>query len=135
MATEAPSIVGARAEFAVATGLIRAGYDVFAPVFNAHSRIDLIAFRESAPIKVQVKTSRLAHGAVCFWTCSNTKHVRLDYRDDADAFGVYSPALGLVYLVPVRDVPLRQATLRLEPAKNNQKAKVRWAANYLIGPP
>jgi hypothetical protein len=135
MATEAPSIVGARAELAVATGLIRAGYDVFAPVFNAHSRIDLIACRDSVPIKVQVKTSRLERGAVCFWTCSNTKHVRLDYRNDADAFGVYSPDLVLVYLVPVLEVPLRQASLRLDPAKNNQKVNVRWAADYLVGPP
>jgi hypothetical protein len=132
---ETPSIIGARAELAVATGLIRGGYDVFTPCFNAHSRIDLIACGDAAPMKVQVKTSHLKRGAVCFWTCSNTKHVRQHYRDDVDAFGVYSPELGLVYLVPVDEVPLREASLRLEPARNNQRAKIRWAADYLIGPP
>ena len=105
------------------------------PFFNAHSRIDLIACADAAPIRVQVKTSRLERGAVFFWTCSNTKHVRQHYRGDVDAFGVYSPDLGLVHLVPVDAVPLRKAALRLEPTRNNQRAKIRWAAEYLIGPP
>ncbi len=120
---------------AVATGLRKAGYDVYTPFFCAHTRIDLVACRESQVMRIQVKTSQLVGGAVGFWTCSNSKHVRLDYRKDVDAFGVYSPDLDLVYLVPVDDVPLRRGHLRIDPTRNNQSSKIRWAADYLVGPP
>ena len=93
MALEAPSVVGSRAELAVATGLLRRGYDVFTPFFNAHSRVDLVACDGGPALKLQVKTSRVVDGAVGFWTCSNSKGVRQDYRGQIDAFGVYSPEL------------------------------------------
>jgi len=38
-------------------------------------------------------------------------------------------------LVPVDQAPVRGCCLRLEPARNNQQAGIRWAVDYLIGPP
>ena len=37
MVAEAPSVIGARAELAVATALWKRGIDVYLPFFNAHS--------------------------------------------------------------------------------------------------
>jgi hypothetical protein len=129
-----PSLVGARAELAVATGLLRAGYDVYTPFFSAHSRVDLVACRSSEVLRLQVKNGRVKSGAVQFRTCSNTGQVHVDYRGEVDAFGVYCPELGLVYLVPIDAVPLRDARLRLEPARNGQHRGVRWAEDYCVGP-
>lgn len=56
----------------------------------------------------------------------------MDYREDVDFFGVYCHDRGEVYLVPVMDVPLRGAHLRLEPARNGQQSGVRWASQYLL---
>lgn len=135
MATVTPSVIGARAEMAVASGLQRAGMDVFVPVFAAHARVDIIASGSSGLLRLQCKTARLVQGALFFRTCSNTSNIPLDYRDQIDSFGVYSPELDSVYLVPVDDVSIRGCHLRVEPTRNGQRAGIRWARDYLIGPP
>lgn len=135
MATEAPSVIGARAELAVASALWKSGMEVYLPFFGAHSRVDLVASSSSELLRVQCKTSRVIDGVVYFRTCSLTANVHVDYRGQIDAFGVFSPALDLVYLVPVDDAPLQACHLRLEPTRNNQSTNVRWASDYLVGPP
>lgn len=109
--------------------------DVFLPVCGAHSRIDVVVERAGEILRIQVKTSIVKDGVVSFRTCSNTANRPLDYRGQIDAFGVYSPELDLVYLVPVDLAPLRACHLRLDATRNNQSSKIRWAADYLIGPP
>jgi hypothetical protein len=128
-----PSEVGAQAELAIASALVGSGRRVYLPFFGPDSRTDLVFEDEAGFHRVQCKTSRLVGGALVFATCSNTKQVRKDYRGQIDLFGVYSPDLGAVFLVPVADVPPRAATLRLEPARNGQTAGVRWARDYLVG--
>ena len=117
------------------SALQRAGMGVFIPICGAHSRTDLVVERGGALLKVQVKTCRLGTGLLVFPACSHTGNVSESYHGQVDAFAAYSPDLDLVYLVPIVDVPLRLCTLRLEPPKNNQSARIRWAADYLIGPP
>ena len=109
--------------------------EVFVPICGAHSRTDLVIARGDELQRVQVKTGRLGQGFLMFPVCSHTGNVAADYHGQVDEFGVYSPDLDLVYLVPVTEVPSRACHLRLEPARNNQASKVRWAADYLIGPP
>lgn len=129
-------MIGARAEMAVASALQRSGMEVFAPLFAAHSRIDLIAADPPMRlVRVQCKTARLTGDVLFFRTCSNTANLPVDYRDEIDAFGVYSPDLNEVYLVPVGEVSIRGCHLRLAPARNGQRTGVRWAADYLVGPP
>jgi hypothetical protein len=135
MARVAPSIVGARSEMAVMSAVQRAGMDVFVPICGAHSRTDLVIARQAELLKVQVKTCRLGDGLLVFPACSHTGNVNESYHGQVDAFAAYSPDLDLVYLVPIEDVPSRLCTLRLEPARNNQASKIRWAADYLVGPP
>jgi hypothetical protein len=107
---------------------------VYLPLFNAHSRVDLLYEAESGELRrVQCKTAHIEDNTVSFWTCSNTGGVRRTYYDDADDFGVYCPANEAVYLVPVNEVPPRNARLRLAPPRSNQTQGIRWAASYLIG--
>ncbi len=120
---------------AVAAALHHAGWEVFTPLFAPHSRVDLIALGAGRVVRVQCKTSRSAQGALFFRTCSNTANVPLDYRNEIDAFGVYSPDLDRVYLVPVGQVGIRGCHLRVDAPRNGQRAGVRWAADYLVGPP
>lgn len=131
----APSMVGARAEMAVSAALHRAGWDVFVPLFSAHSRIDLVIGRGPEVVRVQCKTSTISAGAVRFRVCSNTRNVPLDYVGQIDCFGVYSPHLDRVYLVPIEAVPSRVGSLRIEPTRNGQATGIRWAADYEIGRP
>ena len=128
-----PSQVGARAERAVAFALEAAGKRVYLPLFLPDSRVDLVFEDEDGLHRVQCKTSRLRGDVVAFATCSNTKHVRKDYRGEVDLFGVYSPELDQVFMVPVGDVPLRLGHLRLRPARNGQARGIRWANDYALG--
>ena len=119
---------------AVSAVLHAAGWDVFVPLFGAHSRIDLVIGRGSEILRVQCKTSRISAGAVRFRACSNTSNVPLDYVGQIDAFGVYSPELDRVYLVPIDVVPSRAGCLRIEAARNGQSVGIRWASDYEVGP-
>lgn len=134
-ATVTPSGIGARAEAAVASALVRAGKSVFLPAFAAHDRIDLIYMDATRVVRVQCKTSRLVGEVLRFRTCSNTANRPRTYDGEIDAFGVYSPTTGLVYLVPADDVPDRVCHLRLAPARNGQTRGLRWADDYVLGPP
>jgi hypothetical protein len=130
-----PSEIGARAEAAVATALITAGKEVYVPLFAAHSRVDLVFVDGNGFHRVQCKSSRIVNMVLMFRTCSNTNRTHKDYRGQIDFFGVYSPQLDRVFLVPVDDVPIRDGFLRLEPARNGQQKGVRWARDYILGPP
>ena len=130
-----PSIIGARAEAAVASALVRSGYAVFLPAFAAHDRVDLMYLGGAGPRRVQCKSARLYRGALMFKTCSYTANVPRGYTDQVDEFGVFAPDTGLVYLVPAVDLPNRSCTLRVDPTINGQCVGIRWASAYLLGPP
>jgi hypothetical protein len=60
--------------------------------------------------------------------------IKRTYEDDVDYFGVHCRHTNGVYLIPIADIPLRRcAALRVEPTKNNQSLRVRWARDYEIG--
>jgi hypothetical protein len=62
--------------------------------------------------------------------------VSRDYHGEIDYFAVYCPETRRAYLIPIEDLPLRrQGALRVDPARNGQKRRIRLAANYEIGPP
>jgi len=50
----------------------------------------------------------------------------------ADIFGVYFPPDGSVYLVPIQAVARFEGRLRLTPTRNNQRRRVREAADFEI---
>lgn len=134
MGDNAPSIVGSVAEREVAYQLTRAGWDVFLPAFASHARVDLVAVQGSRVLRVQCKTSRLAKDVVSFATCSNTGNEPRCYDGEVDAFGVYSPELDKVFLVPIDGMPTRRCHLRIGPALNGQRRGIRYADDYEVTP-
>jgi hypothetical protein len=115
------------------------GFDVLIP-FGENTRYDLAIDNGESLARVQCKTGRLYNGAVVWNTCSsyahhpNPKPKKLDYHGEIEYFGVYCRETGSVYLVPIQDVPvMRQASIRVEPARNGQRKFVREADPYEIG--
>jgi hypothetical protein len=108
---------------------------LFLPAFDTQSRVDLVYAADGRLVRVQCKSARLIGGIIQFRTCSNTLNTPRSYAGEIDEFGVYSPDTGLVYLVPADGVPSRACALRLSPARNGQSTGIRWAGDYLLGPP
>src|SRR2546428_6444493 len=85
------------------------GYDLAYFVTEEHQNFGFFVHRESYLVRVQVKTARLVQGgdAMDFNTVSTVSAKRgnrkNNYIGKAEYFGVYSPDLGKVYLVPVAD--------------------------------
>jgi hypothetical protein len=112
-----PSQIGERAEAAVLAALVAAGRQVLLP-FGGQRRYDLAYEEEGRLIRVQCKSGRERKGAIVFRTHSVGRGPPLNYRQDADVFGVYCHDRREVYLVPVSDVPQSGAHLRLSHARN-----------------
>jgi len=134
-----PKDVGDRTTLAVMVALRTTGYVVLIP-FGENTRYDLVIQSGRDFYRVQCKTGRLREGAVRFNVCSSYGHhlrpgrSRRDYQGQVDYFGVHCLDTGGIYLVPIADLPVRsQAALRVAPSRNNQRAKVRMAADYEIG--
>jgi hypothetical protein len=128
-----PSEIGERTEAAVLAALVCSGRDVLLPF--GQRRYDLAYEEQGRLVKVQCKTGWLRNGTIEFRTQSLVRGSVRDYRADVDLFGVYCHDLGAVYMVPVDDVPNRsRASLRLNPPRNGQRSKIRWASTYLLTP-
>lgn len=119
-------------------GLVRAGFTVYLP-FGENTRCDLIADDGMRLLRVQCRTGRLQMGSVVFRTCSSYAHhpnprdLRRDYHGQVGASGVHCRETGVVYLVPIDDLPVRtMAALRVDPPRNNQVERVRFAARYEV---
>lgn len=126
--------LGAFAEAKVMTKFIEVGFEVLKP-FKQHQRYDLCIEVNGYFYRVQVKVARLDRGDTVLTFSSSTQHadaVREGYRLDVDYFGVFSPDLDKVYLIPVSDVTDTETYLRLTPTENNQEANVRWAEDYVL---
>lgn len=126
-----PSEIGERAEAVVLAALAGAGKHVLLP-FGGQRRYDLAYEEAGRLVKVQVKSGRERKGAIIFRTHSVGRGPPMDYREDVDFFGVYCHDRREVYLVPVGDVPPRDAHLRLNPPRNGQQSGIRWASQYLL---
>jgi hypothetical protein len=89
-------------------------------------------------LRVQCKSGRLRKGAVVFYPTSVDSRskpgtcIRKGYAGEVDYFGVYCPELNKCYLVPIGHTTSNECSLRVEPPKNGQKTRIRWAANYEI---
>ena len=130
-----PDARGSNAEAQALAALVRAGKRVLIPWGN--QRYDLALDQDGSLSWIQVKSGWLKRGAICFNTASLAYHIGAGahtYVGEIDAFAVYCPQTGKVYLVPIQDVPVgRQASLRVEQAANGQAQGMRWAKDYEIG--
>jgi hypothetical protein len=125
------SAVGSRTEGIVLAALMRAGRVVLLPFGSGH-RYDLAVDDDGRLVRIQCKTARYQDGCViCAVHSDRRDRTKITYRGDADAFGVYCPALDSVYIVPVEDVPkTSEGRLRVDRPRNRQNGAVRWAAAY-----
>lgn len=131
---------GEASECAILARLVYLGHKCLIPWGHDH-RYDIAIDNDGVLVRVQCKTARFnaVQGNLKFNTVityarvGGKPHLRKGYKGEADYFGVYSPDLGKVYLVPVEDMPGGgEATLRLYATKNNQQKGIRWAKDYEI---
>ena len=134
-----PKDIGDRSTLAILSVLCELGWGAYMP-FGENTRIDLILERGDELARVQCKTGRLRGTAIIFAVCStyghhrNPRAVTRTYAGQIDYFAVYCPETQGVYLVPIGDVATKsKAHLRIAPSRNNQRARVRFAADYEIG--
>jgi hypothetical protein len=128
-----PVDIGQRSEAAILAALVQRGFTVLEP-FGVNHRYDLVIDTPSGFIRAQCKTGRIRDGVILFATRStraNTRKVQArGYRGEAELFLVFCPEKQSVYAVPVEDVADTGGFLRLDPARNGQKAGVRLARDY-----
>jgi hypothetical protein len=113
--------------------LVQRGLDVLVPFGDGHPYDLVVSIGHSTFIRVQCKTAWGQKGCLVF-NSQSTDHGRGagSYVGLADVFGVYFPTDESVYLVPIGSVANTQGRLRLMPARNNQKRRVRFATEYEI---
>jgi hypothetical protein len=133
-----PKDVGDRSTLAIMLALQAEGTTIYLP-FGENTRCDLVLDDGSGLLRVQCKTGRLTKGTVEFRTASsylhhpNPKLRTRSYHGEIDAFAVFCPELGTVYVVPIEDLPNRtMAMLRVDPPRNGQTRRVRLAADYEV---
>ena len=125
---------GAIAELAVQLAATKLGIDVYGPVAEG-GRYDLIFATESKLWRVQCKWAR-RYGDVVVIRCYSNRRAREGLRrrrytaDEIDAFAAYCLELDRCFFVPFSDAPTNELRLRLSPAKNNQKQKIKWADDF-----
>jgi hypothetical protein len=133
-----PKDIGDRSTLAIMLALQAEGSTIYVP-FGENSRSDLVVEDGVRLIRVQCKTGRLTKGSVEFRTASsylrhpNPKLRSRPYHGEIDAFAVFCPELGTVYVVPIDELPNRtMAMLRVEAPRNGQTKRVRQASAYEV---
>jgi hypothetical protein len=126
-------IKGNAAEAAVLNAFVERGLDVLVP-FGEGQPYDLVVHLPGNQfLRVQCKNARLDRGCVVF-NSRTTDHGRgrQSYVGLADVFGIYDPSTSSVYVIPVSEIPGFEGRLRVRPPLNNQRLRVRYAADYEI---
>lgn len=123
---------GNAAEAAILAALIEHGYYVLLP-FGDGQPYDLAVDLGDSLLRVQCKRAWRRGGCMIF-NSRSTDHGRgpQSYEGRADAFGVYFPPADKVHIVPLDEVGMGKACLRLEPTRNNQRRGIRMAVDFEI---
>jgi len=127
---------GELSELEIAVALVRAGHPVLRPL-STGLRYDLVLDNGNGTFtRVQCKTGILRQGFVEFNVSSADRRRPngTPYIGQIEAFGVYCPQNGKVYLVPIERVSAHasRARLRIDPARNGQLRRIRLAAAYEV---
>jgi hypothetical protein len=125
------ALKGNTTEAAVLNALVELDFAVLVPFGEGHP-YDLVAHvADSLILRIQCKTARIYKQCVVFNSRSTDHgHGAGTYVGLADLFGVFCPATGKIYLVPVTGVPTSVVYLRVKPTRNNQMQGVRFASDY-----
>ena|SRR5688572_29592755 len=126
------SAIGIRTEGRVLAALLEMGKNILLP-FGSGARYDLAFDENGILVRVQCKTGKIVNGRLVY----NSRSLGRDgmprhYEGEIDFFGVYSPELQQVYLVPVDIVARGKGSLRIEPSLNNQQRGITWADQFKV---
>jgi len=126
--------IGDMAEAQCLAALVRAGKTVLIP-FGSADDYDLVIEENEKFFRVQCKKAQLINGAVKVKAYSlhqnNGKYRNRSYENRADLIAAYCEELNKTYLMPVESSQT-SFYLRVDPTKNNQKKRIRWAKDYEI---
>jgi hypothetical protein len=133
MPSSHPVDVGLRTEAAILAEMVRRGYSVLVP-FGTNQRYDLVLDMGGKFVRAQCKTGRLKDGVIIYATKSvrsNRKEILVrNYAGEIEIFLVHCPEIGGIYAVPVDEAPEGYGSLRVDPTRNGQKERIRWARDY-----
>jgi hypothetical protein len=123
---------GNEAEAVILAALVGRGFELLTPFGDGHP-YDLAVDLGDVVLRVQCKRAWPLQGCLVF-NSRSTDHGRgpQSYRGRADIFGVYFPPKRSVYLVPIDGVAEFEGRLRLVPTRNNQKRRIRFAADFTL---
>ena len=126
---------GAIAESAIVHAAIKLGIGVLKPLTDGH-RYDLILDLEPDLVRVQCKWAS-CHGDVVIvraYSCRRSRDgllKRAYSADEIDAIAAYCLALDRCFYFPMDWMRARTTIqLRLQPARNNQRAMINWADDF-----
>lgn len=123
---------GSIAELAVASRLLRDGWHVLIPV-GENTRYDLVVEKEGRFVRVQVKYATPKNGALPVNCCSSNNWSVLQYTaDEIDVIAAYDSVSKEIYFIPVEQIRKGHMKLRIEPPRNNQRLKVRFASDFSV---
>ena len=125
---------GMISEVAIIKKFLEYGWNVSLP-YGENQRYDMIVDIDDSLHRVQCKTATLKEGVLVFSCCNATTNEQRphgNYKGQIEFFAVYSPDLDKCYLVPIDEVGITQANLRIAEAKSKQQKKIRWAKDYEI---
>lgn len=126
------------AELAIAKEAAKLGLSVFAPL-TEHERYDLIIGIKGRLLRVQCKWAKKVNGVVAIQLTSSRRgpdgYIRRNYSpDEIDAVAAYCEELNECFLVPVGLIAGQgRLHLRVEPARNGQRASLHFAEKYRLG--
>jgi hypothetical protein len=128
-----PVDVGLRTEAAILAELARRGYRVLIP-WGTNQRYDLVLEVQGEFLRAQCKTGRLRNGVIRFAVKSVRSNTRAthsrDYLGEIELFLVYCEETDQIYAVPIDEAPAHEGWLRVDPARNGQEERIRWARDY-----
>ncbi len=121
---------GAIAELHVCADLMQQGWHILLPYGENH-RYDVVAEKDGKFLRAQVKYTTPKDGKLRV-NCQSSNNWSVEPYTSAqiDVIAVFNPQDHHVYYVPVDRICKTVMALRLEPTKNSQKKKIRYAKDF-----
>jgi PD-(D/E)XK endonuclease len=130
--------IGEISEAVILAEFLKLGIPVLRP-WGDNQRYDMVVEVGGQFLRVQCKTAHpvevpRTRGCVRFnaRSTNRTNGAPTGYRNAADVFAAYAPSTGQVYVIPVDEVPETEVWLRVEPARSNQRARIRLAEEHTL---
>jgi hypothetical protein len=124
--------VGERTEGIILSEFLKHGEVVLLP-FGDNQSYDLVLDQDGKFLRVQCKTVHLENGCITCPTHRDNwyRKTHYSYQGEIDIFAFYCVENQKVYIIPINLVSsLQSITLRIDPSRNSQKLKVRWATEF-----